>query len=962
MAETVVSSLIDRMVTLLDLEAKLLGGIRGEVADIKDELESIQSFLKDADARAAAEQDIGEGVKTWVKQVRDVAFHIDIAIDQYLAQVALHDPHRRGFRGFLQKTTHLLKTIIPRHKIATKIQEIKASVQKINERSKRYCFQSKDQGSCSEARSISWNDPRKDSLYLDDADVVGIESPKHELIAWLVEGSPHRTVVSVVGMGGLGKTTLTKKVYDHQRVRGHFDCHAWISVSQSYKIEDLLRSIIKQFCKDREELPLLGIDAMDEQLLVNKLRDYLQQKRYVVVFDDVWNIDFWDSIKNSLLDNHLGGRIMITTRNSEVADFCKKSSHVLVYKLQPLPWDEAWELFCKRAFQFDFEGHCPAILEKLSHDIVEKCGGLPLAIVAISGLLSTKDKTLFEWKNLHDSLGFEFGRNPHLSSVNKILSLSFEDLPYNLKSCFLYLGMYPEDYSINCIRLIRQWIAEGFVKEVNGKTLEEVAHEYLIELIHRSLVQVSKVNFDGKFRRCQLHDLLHEIVLQKMKDLSFCHVLLKQESSFEVLIRRMSVNKVSYNVLKGFKDNKIHSLLLFNLDELPKSFMSPFFADFKFLKVMDFEDAPLDHIPKDVGSLFHLKYLSLRNTKVKKLPKSIGKLQNLETLDLKHSLVCDIPVEINKLRKLRHLIAYYCNNQIDFSLAWRKAVKIQKGVGCLAELQKMYYVDLSCGGIDLIKDMGKLRQLRKLGVSKLSKETMRAFCASIAMMNHLQSLDIATISEDEIIDLQSISTSPQCLQRLYICGHLEKLPDWIQKLQHLVRLRIFWSKLNEDPLKALQNLPNLLELGISGNAYNGKQLHFKIGGFPKLKILKLLHLHELHSLMIDDGAVPLLKFLHIGPSPQLNEVPSGIQHLRNLKELEFRDMPKEFEESLDPEQGPRYWIIKHVPNIYLSHKVRIGYHCHEFHSLRSEHLIGSQGQKINQNDDNNENDSINMNA
>ncbi|KAL0000434.1 hypothetical protein SO802_014215 [Lithocarpus litseifolius] len=919
MTEAVVSPLIDRMVTLLNQEAKLLGGIHVEVADIKDELESIQSFLKDADARAAAEQDIGEGVKTWVKQVREVAFHIDVAIDQYLAQVALHDPHRRGFRGFLQKTTHLLKTMIPRHKIATKIQEIKASVQKINERSKRYGFQSTAQGWSSEARSISWNDPRKDSLYLDDADVVGIESPKDELIGWLVEGSPHRTVVSVVGMGGLGKTTLTKKVYDHQRVRGHFDCHAWISVSQFFKIEDLLRSIMKQFCKGREEIPLSEIDAMDEQLLVNKLRDYLPEKRYVVVFDDVWKIDFWDNIKNSLPDNHRGGRIMITTRNREVVDYCKKSSYVHVYELQPLPWDKAWELFCKRAFQIDFEGHCPPVLEKLSHDIVEKCGGLPLAVVAIGGLLSTKDKTIFEWKNLHDSLGFEFGRNPHLSSVNKILSLSFEDLPHNLKSCFLYLGMYPEDYSINCIRLIRQWIAEGFVKEVEGKTLEEIAQEYLNELIHRSLVQVLLVDFDGKVRQCRLHDLLHEIVLQKMKDLSFCHVLLKQESSFEGLIRRMSVDRVSYNVLKGVKEKKIHSLLLFDLDELPKSFMSSFFADFKLLKVMDFENAPLDHIPKDIGSLFHLRYLSLRNTKVKELPKSIAKLQYLETLDLKQSLVSDIPVEINKLHKLRHLIAYYRDYKIGFSLTREKGVKIQKGVGCLVELQKLYHVDLNCGGVDLIKDMGKLSQLRKLGVKNLSKEIMRALCASIEMMNHLHSLSITSISEYEIIDLQSISTPPQCLQRLYIKGHLEKFPDWIPKLQHLVRLRIYWSRLNEDPLKALQNLPNLLELTISKNAYNGEQLHFKIGGFPKLKMLTLRDLDVLFSLIIDEGALPLLEKLVIGHSLQLKEVPSGIQHLRNLKELAFIDMPKEFNESLDPQQGPRYWIVKHVPIVYLSH-------------------------------------------
>jgi disease resistance protein RPM1 len=127
-------------------------------------------------------------------------------------------------------------------------------------------------------------------------------------------------------MGGLGKTTLAKKVYDHQKVRGHFDCHAWIPVSQSYNTEHLLRSMIKQFCKARMEYPPVGLDEMDEELLINELRNYLRQKRYVVVFDDVWKIDFWEDIKHALIDNHKGGRIMITTRNREVASYCKKSS------------------------------------------------------------------------------------------------------------------------------------------------------------------------------------------------------------------------------------------------------------------------------------------------------------------------------------------------------------------------------------------------------------------------------------------------------------------------------------------------------------------------------------------------------------------------------------------------------------------------------------------------------------
>uniref|UniRef100_A0A2N9G1T7 NB-ARC domain-containing protein n=1 Tax=Fagus sylvatica TaxID=28930 RepID=A0A2N9G1T7_FAGSY len=690
MAETVVSPLIDKLISILTQEAELLSGIDGEVADIKDELESIQSFLKDADARAAAEEDMSEGVKTWVKQLREVALRIDVFIDEYLLQM-----------------------------------------------------------------NVRRTDPRKDALYLEDGDVVGIESSRDELIGWLVEGSSYRSVVSLVGMGGLGKTTLAKKVYDHQLVKGHFDCYAWISASESFNVEDLLRNMIKQFRKARMDPLVAGIDAMDEDSLINELREYLRQKR---------------------------------------------------------------------AFQFDFEGHCPLALEKLSHYIVEKCEGLPLAIVAIGGLLSTKDKTIFEWQNLYDSLGFELGRNPHLAGVNKILSLSYEDLPYHLKSCFLYLGMYPEDYSINCVRLIRQWVAEGFVKEIKNKMLEEVGRGYLIELIHRSLVQVSEVNFDGEVRRCRLHDLFREIVLQKMEDLSFCHVLSREESSFE-----------------GTNSPLINRW-----------------------------NAPLDHIPEDVGSLFHLR--------------------------------------------------------VEFSLAVEKGVKIQKGIECLKYLQKLYHVELNHGGVDLIKELGKLRQLRKLGVKNLTKETMRALCASIGMMNHLESLDVSSISEDEIIDLQSISSPPQCLQRLQLKCCLEKLPEWIPQLQHLVRINIYWSKLSDDPLKAFQNLPNLLELSISRQAYIGEQLHFQKGGFPKLKILYLKHLNGLYSLMIDKGASPLLEKFVIGPCPQLKEVPSGIQHLRNLKDLRFQNMPKEFDESLDPEQGSCFWIVEHVPVIYRGKKIGTGYY------------------------------------
>uniref|UniRef100_A0A7N2M818 NB-ARC domain-containing protein n=1 Tax=Quercus lobata TaxID=97700 RepID=A0A7N2M818_QUELO len=804
----------------------------------------------------------------------------------------------------------------PRHETATKIQKIKASVEKIKARSERYDFQSTGQGSSSGPRNVRWQDPRMASLFLEDVDVVGIESPKDELIGWLIEEHSYRTVVSVVGMGGLGKTTLAKKVYDHHMMREHFDCHAWISVSQSYNMMDLVRSMVKQFCEARKEFPPEGIDSADKMSLISKAREYLQEKRYVVVFDDVWEVDFWGEIEHALPVNTKVPRILITTRKLDVANFCKKSTRVKVHNLQPLLPNKAWELFCKRAFQFELGGHCPPMLEKLSHDILEKCEGLPLAIVAIGG-------------------------------VSKILSLSFEDLPYNLKSCFLYLGMYPEDYSIRRGRLIRQWIAEGFVKEKEGKTLEEVAQEYLTELIHRSLVQVSDVDLDGKVTQCRLHDLFREIVLQKMKDLSFCHVLSKQGSKFEGPTRRMSVDGVSYSVLKGFEDAHIHSLLFFNINEFPISFMSKFLQNFKLVKVLDFENTPLDHLPEEVGNLFHLRYLNLDNTKVKTLPNSIGKLQNLETLTMWQTAIQEIPVTINILHKLRCLVVQYFDEKMEMSLNIIRGVKLHWSIGCLKALTELQYVDANYGGVKLIEELGKLSQLTDLALVNLTRETGRALCVSIENMKCLKDLFVSSIDEDEVIDLQPISSPPKCLQFLRIEGRLAKLPDWISELQHLVSLKIYWTRLSDDPLKAFQNLPNLAELVLGIKAYNGEQLHIGKGGFPKLKELQLRDLSELNSLNVEKEAFPLLEKLHIGDCPQLKEVPSGFQHLRNLKELIIT--------LLDPEQGSHYWIIQHVPSILLSHKVREGIDGYERRNLRSKDLERSRGKTINQDDDNKKN-------
>ncbi|CAL5347965.1 unnamed protein product [Camellia sinensis] len=837
MAERAVISVIQYLGPLLAGEVELLRGVHKEMVSIKAELERIHSFLKDAESRAETGD---EGVKIWVKQVRQVAYRIQDVIDEHILLVL---PKQPGLFGSLHKVTRTITELKPRHEIASQIQDIKTTICEIQEGGVRYGFSTSTSSEHSSTRTSSitknnmWHDPRLASLFIGDDEVVGIESPKYELKSRLVDqNQSQRAVISVVGMGGIGKTTLAKKVYDSQEVVAHFNCKAWITLSGIYVLPDE------------------GIES-----LIVKLRGYLSKK----------------------------SRVIITTRSEQVATFCKETSVDHVHELEALSEEKAWELFCKKAFQLDFEGHCPSELEEVSHAVVRKCQGLPLAIAAIGGLLSTKKKGISEWQKFYGSMHSELERNPNLTSIRKILLFSYNDLPHYLKSCFLYFGLMPEDYSIRCGRLIRLWIAEDFIEKQNGKTSEEVAEEYLTELIHRRLVQVSTTKFDGIVKGCRVHEIVREIILSMSEEFSLCQILEKENSSFNDTTRRLSMHMRYCNmdkVIESIGKSPVRSVFLFQSGKLPKKpLLGTVAANFKLLKVLDLEDAPLDQLDEEVGNLFLLRYLSIRSTKVKIIPKSIGNLQNLQTLDLKYSPVSELPFDISRLRKLRHLFVV--------------GVKIRGGIGGLEELQNLWFVETNDG---LIKDLEKLRQLRKLGIRKLEREHGRALCAAIEKMKYLQHLEVLASNDDEILDLQYISSPPQYLQRLELVGRLEKFDQ-------------------ERPLKPLQILPSLVRL-VLWDAYDGEQLYFEVGRFQKLERLTLVGLKGLNSVKIEEEALPLLEDLTIEPSPHLKEVPSGIHHLTNLKTLHFVDMPEE--ELIDrmepkPNQGKDYWIVEHIPHVDL---------------------------------------------
>lgn len=880
MAESAVSLVVDRLLSLLTQEVELLEGVRDELVDVKDELEVIRAFLKDADSKAEKEG-IGEGVKALVNQIREEAHRIEDVIDD-----ATPPDYRR------------LGT-------ASQIKDIKSSLLKIKNRSQTFNFISSNEGaSCSSSSNAGrglMHHPRLSSLFCEEAELVGIESRRDELISYLVSGVSQRKVIAVVGVGGVGKTTLVKKVYDNHRVIEHFSYHAWITVSQSYDKTELLRSMLKGFYKAKNEpFPDKIVKMEKDEELIGEIREKLRQERYFVVFDDVWEIGFWENMELALLDHDNGSRILATTRNEAAARFCRGSSSVHVHRIDPLPKKEAWELFCKKAFRFQSQGQCPKDLEGLSQDIVRRCGGLPLAIVAVSGLLAVKEKSVQEWKKVIGGLGGSaMTSDPYINNVTSILSLSYGDLPYHLKSCFLYFGMFPEDFSVKRRRIIQLWVANGLVEEQPGMTLEEVGEEYFVELICRSLVQVDEVSVKGVPKTCRVHDMVLEVILSKSEEMSLCHVS-SSCLTFEGIARHLSISNRGSNPPKSSTRSQTRSIMVFDKEMLQKARVREMFAKFKLLTTLDFEDCPIDHLPQELGNLLHLRYLNLRNTDVKELPKSIGKLHNLESLDLRFSLVEELPVEISDFPKLKHLLAHG---------GYATGLKIKGSFKHLEFLQTLFTIKVEDDVSFLNDGLQVLTKTRKFGICNLKEEQGGYLCTVLEKMTRLQSLLVYSVNHQvEILDLESEFSPPIQLQSLWLGGQLDRLPNWISKLHNLSKLILSYSNLMEDSVEVLQALPNLKYLVLFW-AYNGERMHFEGGGFQKLQYLYLAGLDYLNEMLIDEGALPLLERLEIGPCPMLEEVPSGLQNLRCLEVLSLAWMTNEFNQRWSQQESQ---ISRHV--------------------------------------------------
>ncbi|XP_027152215.1 disease resistance protein RPM1-like [Coffea eugenioides] len=431
MAESVVGFLINQFSTLLAQETTLLGRLKPDVQFIKDELSSMKAFLREAEAK----EDNDSQLQEWVKQVREVAYDTEDVLDDFTFR--FDHGCADGFCGQVEKIYNSIKNLKASHRISLEIKDIKARVGEISARHQRYqsLYGTQERAFSTSRQANADFDIRAHSLFIEEPQLVGIDKPKADLISKILDDHSQLKVVSVVGMGGLGKTTLVKKVYDDTAVKKQFQSHAWITVSQNFQFNIIIKDLIQQLYNEIKQPIPPQVESMNVIMLSECVKDFLRERRYILVLDDMWSIDAWEAIKCVLPDCNTASSVVLTTQIADVASASCLGSLDFVYKMKPLSDKESWTLFCNRTFQ---SNDCPPNLEEVSKKIMKKCEGLPLAIVAMGGLLALKDKgKTDEWEIILRGFGSEADGSGKFDKIRKVLFLSYNDLPHNLKSCLL---------------------------------------------------------------------------------------------------------------------------------------------------------------------------------------------------------------------------------------------------------------------------------------------------------------------------------------------------------------------------------------------------------------------------------------------------------------------------------------------------------------------------------------------
>ncbi|KAL3507513.1 hypothetical protein ACH5RR_032895 [Cinchona calisaya] len=939
MAGAIVSLVLQTLGNMLKEEAMFLSGVTDQVEEVCVELKRMLCFLKDADNRNCKD----ETIRNWLREIRSLAYRIEDLVETFAIEVeSRRSSGHRGIKKVLKRVSGAFSEIRSLHNIGVEIGKVKSDIISITTSLQRYDVRAISEGESSRAANEDrqyqqWQ--RQTYAHEVEECFVGMEQDIAKLVSLVIDNDDRHRVISVWGMGGLGKTTLARKVYKHVDVQRSFECFAWACITQEAQIKVILQDLSMQLLPEKAE----ELKFMEHRQLVQLLHQVQTQKKCLVVLDDIWKMDDWKSLLAAFPVAEGDIKVLLTTRNRKVAEIgC-------LYELQCLNEMEGWELLQRIAFPRKKAGFkIRRDIEDVGIEMVAKCGGLPLAISVLGGILKDKD-SLTDWQMVNryiDSYLSNREDNDERDggSVAQVLSLSYNELPYHLKLCFLYLGNFEEDENIEARHLYLLWIAEGMVlsqHQRSGETLMEVAQRYLNELGQRSMVQlkVDECAISRRFVSCCLHDMMRDLCLEKGREEEFVKVIdfqsVKQplsssysltNNAHRLVIHVKNEKDGAASVIGSVQEDCQQSRSLFCLKAVAGFWEKEMFwpqgivmKNFKFLRVLKFEGFDFDgqKLPIGISNLVHLRLLSLKFCKLDELPPSVANLPLLQTLDIQVKNEIKIPNVLWKMKRLKHLFLSYnhCTEEGNGKLR----------LYGLSELETLWAVD---GKMDEIADLSKLENLRTIYAKVNDDENLWILvnhiiknCPNLRELNlSIGNCDFISSSEGQIL-LETILFS-KSINRLYFDAQLREFPSYDQPfLQTLVLLSLRCNNMEEDPMETLGKLPQLRILTLSSNAYIGEDLICHEFGFPQLRSLQLFGLPNLVHWRVEKGSMPNLSHLEILYCKYLAMIPHGLTFAVGLKKLVISGMPNVFCDRvkvIDGQEGEDYYKIQHVPSISVS--------------------------------------------
>ncbi|KAL4387350.1 hypothetical protein GQ457_09G029710 [Hibiscus cannabinus] len=876
MADAIVSLAVERISDLLINEALFLKDVKQQVGSLKAELKRMLCFLKDVDR--LPEQD--ERLRNRVSEIRDLALDAEDVIDSFILKAA----HQRGFHEVVERFTSIFTKPFHLHKLGVQVKEIHTKLENISK--SLPAFEIPGDGAGCSSVSSTQQQLRRTFSHVEEEDVVSLEVSTKDVLALLMtEEDRSHAVVSIVGMDGIGKTTLARKVYHHDDVKRRFDCLALIFISQQCNPREVLHDVLMKVQPGGE-----SFDNLNQNQLIKRLSDVLKEKLYLVVFDDIWSIEHWDILKPAFPRGKNGNKILFTTRIKGVAQHVDPCNTPV--ELPFLTDDQSWKLFIRKAFpQNKTDPHaCPEAFEKLGIEMVKKCGGL-------------------------QSQGDQYG------DVNAILTLSYNDLPYQLKPCFLYLGHYPEDWEIPKKEVIRLWIAEAFISsspESRNVLMEDVGEVFLEELINRSLVQVGRRDHTGtNVKTCRMHDLLRDLCIKKAREENFLEVVVppSTESSVtlaEPMLRRIAIHPSKRSVCVKGEHQKLRSLFLFENEAAIQLDISKC-KNFNFLRVLSLRRMDVDkwHVSSEIGNLSLLRYLKLYGCSII-LPRTIGRLKSLHTLYFRYFSYVRIPDVVSKLERLRHIVLHtpmYWSYWIGVGLRFRPRF-LPKHMETLKHIvvdEKLIEKDAVAG----------LNNLESLGLVFKGAKYVKPILISLRELQRLASLSMEFLNRESIPSYGDLEPLSQCegLSKLSLRGPIKEDPKESHHVlkflpPSIVKLTLWDCKMRHDPMGVLEKLPCLRVLILWYDAYEGSKMSCSANGFPQLHSLQMRRLYKLEAWEIEEGAMSHLQSLCLEEMPQLKMIP----------QLELRVMRNLFEqriENKDRKEGQDFYKVSHIPHIQI---------------------------------------------